>query len=102
MKRFVIALLIATLFPLCAIGQTSTEAEELPSKGYTIEQVPNVQLENAAHYVTDPQGILSTQQRDSLNTISRQLRDSTTARSMQMLVSLLLSSSIIGSWAKKK
>ena len=80
MKRFVIALLIATLFPLCAIGQTSTEAEEQPSKGYTIEQVPNVQLENAAHYVTDPQGILSTQQRDSLNTISRQLRDSTTTQ----------------------
>ena len=80
MKRFVIALLIATLFPLCAIGQTSTEAEELPSKGYTIEQVPNVQLENAAHYVTDPQGILSTQQRDSLNTISKQLRDSTTTQ----------------------
>lgn len=80
MKRFVIALLIATLFPLCAIGQTSTEAEEQPSKGYTIEQVPNVQLENAAHYVTDPQGILSAQQRDSLNAISRQLRDSTTTQ----------------------
>ena len=80
MKRFVLALLIGCWLPLCAIGQTSTEAEEQPSKGYTIEQVPNVQLENAAHYVTDPQGILSAQQRDSLNTISRQLRDSTTTQ----------------------
>lgn len=80
MKRFVLALLIGCWLPLCAIGQTTTNIDEQTTKRYTIEQVPNVQLENAAYYVTDPQGILSTQQRDSLNTISRQLRDSTTTQ----------------------
>ena len=64
------------------MGQNTptAEATRVPQKYYTIEQVPNVQLENAAQYVTDPQGILSVQERDSLNAISRQLRDSTTSQ----------------------
>lgn len=82
MKRFVLALLLGGLLPFWAIGQNTptAEATQAPQKYYTIEQVPNVQLENAAQYVTDPQGILSVQERDSLNAISRQLRDSTTSQ----------------------
>lgn len=82
MKRFVLALLLGGLLPFWAMGQNTptVEATQAPQKYYTIEQVPNVQLENAAQYVTDPQGILSGQERDSLNAISRQLRDSTTSQ----------------------
>ena len=82
MKRFVLALFLGSLLPFWAIGQNTptAEATQAPQKYYTIEQVPNVQLENAAQYVTDPQGILSVQERDSLNAISRQLRDSTTSQ----------------------
>ena len=82
MKRFVLALLFWVLLPFGAIGQNAptAEATQAPEKYYTIEQEPKVQLENAAHYVTDPQGILSEQERDSLNAISRQLRDSTTSQ----------------------
>lgn len=82
MKRFVLALLFGGLLPFWAMGQNTptVEATRAPQKFYTIEQVPNVQLENAAQYVTDPQGILSVQERDSLNAISRQLRDSTTSQ----------------------
>ncbi|WP_462351692.1 TPM domain-containing protein [Capnocytophaga leadbetteri] len=82
MKRFVLALLLGGLLPFWAMGQNTptAEATRAPQKYYTIEQVPNVQLENAAQYVTDPQGILSVQERDSLNAISRQLRDSTTSQ----------------------
>ena len=82
MKRFVLALLLGGLLPFWAMGQNTptAEATRAPQKFYTIEQVPNVQLENAAQYVTDPQGILSRQERDSLNAISRQLRDSTTSQ----------------------
>ena len=82
MKRFVLALLLGSLLPFWAMGQNTptAEATRAPQKFYTIEQVPNVQLENAAQYVTDPQGILSVQERDSLNAISRQLRDSTTSQ----------------------
>ena len=82
MKRFVLALLFWGLLPFWAMGQNTptVEATQAPQKYYTIEQVPNVQLENAAQYVTDPQGILSEQERDSLNAISRQLRDSTTSQ----------------------
>lgn len=82
MKRFVLALLLGGLLPFWAMGQNTptAEATRAPQKFYTIEQVPNVQLENAAQYVTDPQGILSVQERDSLNAISRQLRDSTTSQ----------------------
>lgn len=82
MKRFVLALLFWGLLPFWAMGQNAptAEATQAPQKYYTIEQVPNVQLENAAQYVTDPQGILSEQERDSLNAISRQLRDSTTSQ----------------------
>lgn len=82
MKRFVLALLFGGLLPFWAMGQNTptAEATRAPQKYYTIEQVPNVQLENAAQYVTDPQGILSVQERDSLNAISRQLRDSTTSQ----------------------
>ena len=82
MKRFVLALLFWGLLPFWAMGQNTptAKATQAPQKYYTIEQVPNVQLENAAQYVTDPQGILSVQERDSLNAISRQLRDSTTSQ----------------------
>ena len=82
MKRFVLALLFWGLLPFGAMGQNTptAKATRAPQKFYTIEQVPNVQLENAAQYVTDPQGILSVQERDSLNAISRQLRDSTTSQ----------------------
>lgn len=82
MKRFVLALLLGGLLPFWTMGQNTptAEATRAPQKFYTIEQVPNVQLENAAQYVTDPQGILSVQERDSLNAISRQLRDSTTSQ----------------------
>lgn len=82
MKRFVLALLLGGLLPFWAMGQNTptAEATQAPQKYYTIEQVPNVQLENAAQYVTDPQGILSGQERDSLNAISRQLRDSNTSQ----------------------
>jgi len=82
MKRFVLALLFGSLLPFWAMGQNTptAEATRAPQKYYTIEQVPNVQLENAAQYVTDPQGILSVQECDSLNAISRQLRDSTTSQ----------------------
>ena len=82
MKRFVLALLLGGLLPFWAMGQNTptAKATQAPQKYYTIEQVPNVQLENAAQYVTDPQGILSEQERDSLNAISRQLRDSTTSQ----------------------
>lgn len=82
MKRFVLALLFGGLLPFWAMGQNTptVEATQAPQKYYTIEQVPNVQLENAAQYVTDPQRILSVQERDSLNAISRQLRDSTTSQ----------------------
>lgn len=82
MKRFVLALLLGSLLPFWAMGQNTptAEATRAPQKFYTIEQVPNVQLENAAQYVTDPQGILSVQERDSLNAISRHLRDSTTSQ----------------------
>ena len=82
MKRFVLALLLGGLLPFWTMGQNTPTAEATrgPQKYYTIEQVPNVQLENAAQYVTDPQGILSVQERDSLNAISRQLRDSTTSQ----------------------
>ena len=82
MKRFVLALLLGGLLPFWAMGQNTptAEATRAPQKYYTIEQVPNVQLENAAQYVTDPQGVLSVQERDSLNAISRQLRDSTTSQ----------------------
>lgn len=82
MKRFVLALFLGGLLPFWAMGQNTptAEATRAPQKFYTIEQVPNVQLENAAQYVTDPQGILSVQERDSLNAISRQLRDSTTSQ----------------------
>ena len=82
MKRFVLALLLGGLLPFWTMGQNTptAEATRVPQKYYTIEQVPNVQLENAAQYVTDPQGILSVQERDSLNAISRQLRDSTTSQ----------------------
>lgn len=82
MKRFVLALLLGGLLPFWAMGQNipTAEATRAPQKFYTIEQVPNAQLENAAQYVTDPQGILSVQERDSLNAISRQLRDSTTSQ----------------------
>ena len=82
MKRFVLALLLGGLLPFWAMGQNTPTAEATRAlqKFYTIEQVPNVQLENAAQYVTDPQGILSVQERDSLNAISRQLRDSTTSQ----------------------
>lgn len=82
MKRFVLALLLGGLLPFWAMGQNTptAEATRASQKYYTIEQVPNVQLENATQYVTDPQGILSVQERDSLNAISRQLRDSTTSQ----------------------
>ncbi|WP_454937593.1 hypothetical protein [Capnocytophaga leadbetteri] len=47
MKRFVLALLFWVLLPFGAIGQNAPIAEvtRAPQKFYTIEQVPNVQLE---------------------------------------------------------
>lgn len=47
MKRFVLILLFWGLLPFLAIGQNAPTARviQVPQKFYTIEQVPNVQLE---------------------------------------------------------
>jgi len=45
------------------------------AEGYTVESVPNVQIANRAHFVSDPDNLLSSATVDSVNRTLYALRD---------------------------
>lgn len=59
-------LLVLMLLPVGSVWATAEQA-------YKVGEVPNVHLQDARQYVSDPSGILSTAARDTLNTICQQL-----------------------------
>lgn len=56
---------------LLLLGCIAAKAEGTPA--YKVGEVPNVHLQDARQYVTDPAAILSTAARDTLNAICQQL-----------------------------
>lgn len=65
MRRILSLLLL--LFPLLAFA----------ADGYTVETVPNVRLQDARQYVSDPASLLSRAAKDSINTMLGRLESST-------------------------
>ncbi len=75
MKKFLVLLFwLLNVFLAQAQNNTSTF-----SGAYTPEKVPNVQIQNIGHFVSDPSGMLGTTVRDEINAILSQLRRETTS-----------------------
>lgn len=62
----ILAFCVLSWLPFIIFGQ----------KVYNIDQVPNVQLDNALHFVSNPDSIISRQHQNELNSIAKQIRDS--------------------------
>jgi len=71
--KYFSAILIALCFYLPGYGQNDSLTRE-----YTLADVPNVQLQNAAQFVSDPGNLLKSATKDSINAILFNLRRNTT------------------------
>ena len=71
---------------------TNTTAEAalvLPTTVYTVEKVPNVQLQDATAYTTDPEKIVSAEDTARLNTIAAAIRSETGAQMAIVVLPLI-------------
>ena len=68
---------------------TAEAAPVLPTTVYTVEKVPNVQLQDATAYTTDPQKIVSAEDTARLNTIAAAIRSETGAQMAIVVLPLI-------------
>ena len=76
MKKF-LCIFIGLIGFYHSVAQTNETSAEKPMQYYKVKDVPNVQLLDSLQYTTDPDKIIPSAQRDSLNAICVLLRKQT-------------------------
>lgn len=75
MKHLILSFLIVLFIPFWLAGAT-----------YTVDEIPNVHVADSSAYVADPDGILSAAEVQRINTLMRDVRRTTSAEPMFVIV----------------
>ena len=75
MRLRALAVRLAAIIALALMAVPACAADT--AKGYTIDDVPNVRLQDVRQYVADPSAILSATARDTINAVLSRLEQST-------------------------
>ena len=74
-KHLILSFLIVLFIPFWLAGAT-----------YTVDEIPNVHVADSSAYVADPDGILSAAEVQRINTLMRDVRRTTSAEPMFVIV----------------